>query len=81
MFHELFNEILSDTKGRDCKFNPRAIMANENSANYCPIKRILGLILSHQRWLVVKCIIRMMSIGCPSGLVQVTEIFLKAFVR
>ena len=40
---ELFNEILSDIKGRDYKFNPRAIMVNENSANYCAIQKVFGL--------------------------------------
>ena len=35
VFLELFNEILSDIKGRDYRFNPRAIMVNENGANYC----------------------------------------------
>ena len=34
IFWELFNEILNDIKGRDYKFNPRAIMVNENGANY-----------------------------------------------
>ena len=43
-------------------------------------KRFLALILSHQRWSVVRCTIRMMSIWCPSELVQVTEIFSKSFV-
>ena len=49
VFWELFNEILSDIKGRDYKFNPRSLMVIENSANYCAIQRFLGLILSHQR--------------------------------
>ena len=43
VFWELFNEILSDIKGRDYKFNPRAIMVNENSANYCAIQKVFGL--------------------------------------
>ena len=42
-------------------------------------KRFLELILSHQRWSDVRCI-TMTSIGCPSELVLVTEIFSKAFV-
>ena len=33
IFWELFNEILSDIKGRNYKFNPRAIMVDENSVN------------------------------------------------
>ena len=43
MFWELFNEILSDIKGRDYKFNPQAIMVDENGANYCAIKKVFGL--------------------------------------
>ena len=72
---ELFNEILSDIKGRDYKFNLRAVMFNENGTNYCAIQRFLGLILSHQRWSVGRCTIRMMSIGCPSELVKVRDLF------
>ena len=34
VFWEMFNDILSDIKGRDYKFNLRAIMVNENGANY-----------------------------------------------
>ena len=45
VFSELFNEILSNIKGRDYKFNPRSIMVDENGANYCAIKRFLGWIL------------------------------------
>ena len=80
VFWELFNAILRDIKGRDYKFNPRAIMVDENSTNYCVIIMFLGLILSHQRWTVVRCTTTMISTGCPSELVQVTEIFSKAFV-
>ena len=43
MFWELFNEILSDIKGRDYKFNPRAIMVNENDANCCATQKVFGL--------------------------------------
>ena len=43
VFWELFNEILSDIKGRDYKFNPRARMVDEKSANYCAIQKIFGL--------------------------------------
>ena len=40
---ELFNEILSDIKGRDYKFNQTAIIVNENCANYCAIQKVFGL--------------------------------------
>ena len=43
MFWEFFNEVLSDIKGRDYKFNPRAIMIDENGANYCAIRKVIGL--------------------------------------
>ena len=43
MFWELFNEILSDIKGRAYKFNPSAIMVYENSVNYCAIQKVFGL--------------------------------------
>ena len=43
MFWELFNEILSDIKGRDYKFNPRAIMVKENIANCWAIQKVFGL--------------------------------------
>ena len=43
IFWELFNEILSDNRGRDYKFNPRAIMVDENGVNYCAIRKVLGL--------------------------------------
>ena len=39
VFWELFNDILSDIKGRDYRFNPRAIMVDENGANYCAIQK------------------------------------------
>ena len=42
LFWELFNEVMSDTKGRDYKFNPKAIMANENGANFCGIQMVFG---------------------------------------
>ena len=38
IFWELFNEILSGIK-----FNPRAIMIDENGANYCAIRKVFGL--------------------------------------
>ena len=77
VFWRLFNEISSDTKGKDYKFKPRATMVNESGANYCVIQKILGLILSHQWWSVNRCTTRMMLIGFPAELVQVTEIFQK----
>ena len=43
VFWELFNEILSDIKGRDYKFNLRAIMVTENVANFCAIQKVFGL--------------------------------------
>ena len=43
VFWELFNEILSDIKGRDYMFNLRAIMVDENGANYCAIQKVFGL--------------------------------------
>ena len=43
VFWELFNKILSDIKGSNDKFNPRAIMVKENSANYCAIQKVFGL--------------------------------------
>ena len=43
IFWKLFNEILSEIKGRNYKFNPRSIMVDENSANYCAIRKVLGV--------------------------------------
>ena len=43
IFWELFNEILSDIKGRNYKLNPTAIMFDENGANYCAIRKVFGL--------------------------------------
>ena len=40
---ELFNEILSDIKGRDYRFNLRAIMVDESGANYCALQKVFGL--------------------------------------
>ena len=34
LFWELFNEILSEIKGKNYKFNPKSIMVDENGANY-----------------------------------------------
>ena len=38
IFWELFNEILSEIKGKNYKFNPKSIMVDENGANYCTIR-------------------------------------------
>ena len=43
IFWELFNEILSEIKGRNYKFNPNSIMVDENGANYCAIRKVFGL--------------------------------------
>ena len=43
IFWELFNEILSEIKGRNYKFSPKSIMVDENGANYCPIRKVFGL--------------------------------------
>ena len=43
VFWDLFNEILSDIKSRDYKFNLKAIMVDENGANYCAIQKVFGL--------------------------------------
>ena len=43
IFWELFNEILSEIKGRNSKFNPKSIMVDENGANYCAIRKVFGL--------------------------------------
>ena len=43
LFQKLFNEVLSQITQADYKFNPKAIMADENGANYCAIKQAFGL--------------------------------------
>ena len=43
IFWEFFNEILSEIKGRNYKFNPKSIMVDENGANYCAIRNVFGL--------------------------------------
>ena len=62
VFWELFNEIPSDIKDRDYKFNLRAILVNENGANYCAIQKVWGLILSQQRW--------SLALPLPKGIVR-----------
>ena len=44
LFWELFNDILSNIKGRDYKLNPKAIMVDENSVNNCVIQGFWELI-------------------------------------
>ena len=53
IFWELFNEILSEIKGRNYKFNPKSIMVDENSANYCAIRKVFGLQFATSK--VVSC--------------------------
>ena len=43
LFWELFNDILSEIKGKKYKFNPKSIMVDENGANYCAIRKVFGL--------------------------------------
>ena len=53
IFWELFNEILSEIKGRNYKFNPKSIMVDENGANYCAIRKVFGLEFTMSK--VVSC--------------------------
>ena len=53
IFWDLFNEILSDIKGRNYKFNPKSIMVDENGANYCTIRKAFGLEFAMSK--VVSC--------------------------
>ena len=53
IFWELFNQILSEIKGRNYKFNPKSIMVDENSANYCAIRKVFGLEFTTSK--VVSC--------------------------
>ena len=43
LFWELFNEILSEIKGKNYKVNSKSIMVDENGANYCTIRKVFGL--------------------------------------
>ena len=43
LFWKLFNQILSEIKGGNNKFNPKSIMVDENGANYCTIRKVFGL--------------------------------------
>ena len=53
IFWELFNEILSEIKGRNYKFNPKSIMVDENSANYFTVRKVFGLEFATSK--VVSC--------------------------
>ena len=53
IFWELFNEILSEIKGRNYKFNPKSIMVDENGANYCTMRKVFGLEFATSK--VVSC--------------------------
>ena len=52
-FCELFNQILTEIKGRNYKFNPKSIMVDENGANYCTIRKVFGLEFATSK--VVSC--------------------------
>ena len=43
LFWKLFKEVISQITERDYKLNPKAIMVDENDANYCAIKKVFGL--------------------------------------
>ena len=43
LFWQLFNDILTEIKGKNYKFNPKSIMVDENGANYCAIRKVFGL--------------------------------------
>ena len=53
LFWELFNEILTEIKGKNYKFNPKSIMVDENGANYCTIRKVFGLEFATSK--VVSC--------------------------
>ena len=53
LFWELFNEILTEIKGKNYKFNPKSIMVDENGANYCAIRKVFGLEFATSK--VVSC--------------------------
>ena len=53
IFGELFNEIFSEIKGRNYKFNPNSIMVDVNGANYCTIRNVFGLEFATSK--VVSC--------------------------
>ena len=43
LFWKPFKEILSEIKGREFNFNPKAIMVDKNGSNYCMIKQVFGV--------------------------------------
>ena len=53
LFWELFNQILTEIKGKNYKFNPKSIMVDENGANYCTIRKVFGLEFATSK--VVSC--------------------------
>ena len=53
LFWELFNQIHSEIKGKNYKFNPKSIMDDENGANYCAIRKVFGLEFATSK--VVSC--------------------------
>ena len=42
-FWKLLNEVLTQIMEREYKFNLKAIMVDENGANYCAVKEVLGV--------------------------------------
>ena len=52
-FWKLFNKILSKITERDYTFHPNAIMVDENGANYCTIRQVVGLHFATSK--VVSC--------------------------
>ena len=47
LFWKLFNEILTEIKRKNYKFNPKSIIVDENGANYCAIRKVLDWNLQH----------------------------------
>ena len=43
LFWQLFNDIFTEIKGKNYKFNPKSIMVDENGANYCAIRKVFRL--------------------------------------
>ena len=41
---KLFNEVFSQITVGDYKLHPKAVMLDENGANYCAIKQVFGLV-------------------------------------
>ena len=78
IFWELFNEILSEIKGRNYKFNPKSIMVDANGANYCTIRNIFGLEFATSK--VVSCQMHYKNYKNHWRLVTVTKMCSKTFV-